>query len=110
MKHSQEEYWRPRFHAPPLRSHPDPPPTIQCSWYPYEGQCPYMRLALICWRSNGECTFTDMQKNIDEVFHYLIIKNEKEFWTLITCYSKNDTKAKNCVDQIYKNVKIKDKK
>ena len=21
-----------------------------------------MRLALICWRSNGECTFTDMQK------------------------------------------------
>ena len=62
MKHSQEEYWRPRFHAPPLRSHPDPPPTIQCSWYPYEGQCPYMRLALICWRSNGECTFTDMQK------------------------------------------------
>ena len=40
MKHSQEEYWRPRFHA----------------------QCPYMRLALICWRSNGECTFTDMQK------------------------------------------------
>ena len=28
MKHSQEEYWRPRFHAPPLRSHPDPPPTI----------------------------------------------------------------------------------
>ena len=46
MKHSQEEYWRPRFHAPPLRSHPDPPPTIQCSWYPYEGQCPYMRLAL----------------------------------------------------------------
>ena len=62
MKHSQEEYWRPRFHAPPLRSHPDPPPTIQCSWYPYEGQCPYMRLALVCWRSNGECTFTDMQK------------------------------------------------
>ena len=62
MKHSQEEYWRPRFHAPPLRSHPDPPPTIQCSWYPHEGQCPYMRLALICWRSNGECTFTDMQK------------------------------------------------
>ena len=62
MKHSQEEYWRPRFHAPPLQSHPDPPPTIQCSWYPYEGQCPYMRLALICWRSNGECTFTDMQK------------------------------------------------
>ena len=59
MKHSQEEYWRPRFHAPPLRPHPDPPPTIQCSWYPYEGQCPYMRLALICWRSNGECTFTD---------------------------------------------------
>lgn len=51
-----------------------------------------------------------MQKNNDEVFHYLIIKNEKEFWTLITCYSKNDTKAKNCVDQIYKNVKIKDKK
>ena len=41
MKHSQEEYWRPRFHAPPLRSHPDPPPTIQCSWYPHEGQCPY---------------------------------------------------------------------
>ena len=33
MKHSQEEHWRPRFHAPPLRSHPDPPPTIQCSWY-----------------------------------------------------------------------------
>ena len=62
MKHSQEEYWRPRFHAPPLRSHPDPPPTIQCSWSPHEGQCPYMRLALICWRSNGECTFTDMQK------------------------------------------------
>ena len=62
MKHSQEEYWRPRFHAPPLRPHPDPPPTIQCSWYPHEGQCPYMRLALICWRSNGECTFTDMQK------------------------------------------------
>ena len=62
MKHKQEEYWRPRFHAPPLRSHPDPPPTIQCSWYPHEGQCPYMRLALICWRSNGECTFTDMQK------------------------------------------------
>ena len=62
MKHKQEEYWRPRFHAPPLRSHPDPPPTIQCSWYPYEGQCPYMRLALVCWRSNGECTFTDMQK------------------------------------------------
>ena len=62
MKHSQEEYWRPRSHAPPLRSHPDPPPTIQCSWYPHEGQCPYMRLALICWRSNGECTFTDMQK------------------------------------------------
>ena len=62
MKHSQEEYWKPRFHAPPLRSHPDPPPTIQCSWYPHEGQCPYMRLALICWRSNGECTFTDMQK------------------------------------------------
>ena len=26
MKHKQEEYWRPRFHAPPLRSHPDPPP------------------------------------------------------------------------------------
>ena len=50
------------IHAPPLRSHPDPPPTIQCSWYPYEGQCPYMRLALICWRGNGECTFTDMQK------------------------------------------------
>ena len=62
MKHSQEEYWRPRFHAPPLRSHPDPPPTIQCSWYPYEGQYPYMQLALVCWRSNGECTFTDMQK------------------------------------------------
>ena len=62
MKHSQEEYCRPRFHAPPRRSHPDPPPTIQCSWYPYEGQCPYMRLALICWRGNGECTFTDMQK------------------------------------------------
>ena len=62
MKHRQEEYWRPRFHAPPLRSHPDPPPTIQCSWYPHEGQCPYMRLALVCWRSNGECTFTDMQK------------------------------------------------
>ena len=62
MKHKQEEYWRPHFHAPPLRSHPDPPPTIQCSWYPHEGQCPYMRLALICWRSNGECTFTDMQK------------------------------------------------
>ena len=41
MKHKQEEYWRPRFHAPPLRSHPDPPPTIQCSWYPHEGQCPY---------------------------------------------------------------------
>ena len=41
MKHSQEEYWKPRFHAPPLRSHPDPPPTIQCSWYPHEGQCPY---------------------------------------------------------------------
>ena len=60
MKHKQEEYWRPRFHAPPLRSHPDPPPTIQCSWYPHEGQCPYMRLALICWRSNGECTFTDI--------------------------------------------------
>ena len=56
------------------------------------------------------CSFTDMQKNNDEVFHYLIIKNEKEFWTLITCYSKNDTKAKNCVYQIYKNVKIKDKK
>ena len=35
MKHKQEEYWRPR---------------------------PYMRLALVCWRSNGECTFTDMQK------------------------------------------------
>ena len=52
----------------------------------------------------------NMQKNNDEVFHYFIIKNEKEFWTLITCYSKNDTKAKNCVDQIYKNVKIKDKK
>ena len=51
MKHSQEEYWKPRFHAPPLRSHPDPPPTIQCSWYPHEGQCLYMRLALICWRS-----------------------------------------------------------
>ena len=50
MKHSQEEYWKPRFHAPPLRSHPDPPPTIQCSWYPYEGQCPYMRLALVCWQ------------------------------------------------------------
>ena len=32
MKHKQEEYWRP---------HPDPPPTIQCSWYPHEGQCPY---------------------------------------------------------------------
>ena len=62
MKHKQEEYWRPHFHAPPLRSHPDPPPTIQCSWYPHEGQCPYMRLALVCWRSNGECTFTDMQK------------------------------------------------
>ena len=62
MKHKQEEYWRPRFHAPPRRSHPDPPPTIQCSWYPYEGQCPYMRLAFICWRGNGECTFTDMQK------------------------------------------------
>ena len=62
MKHKQEEYWRPRFHAPPLRPHPDPPPTIQCSWYPHEGQCPYMRLALVCWRSNGECTFTDMQK------------------------------------------------
>ena len=46
MKHSQEEYWRPRFHAPPLRSHPDPPPTIQCSWYPYEGQCPYMHMDL----------------------------------------------------------------
>ena len=59
MKHRQEEYWKPRFHAPPLRSHPDPPPTIQCSWYPYEGQCPYLRLALVCWRSNGECTFTD---------------------------------------------------
>ena len=28
------------------------------------------------------CSFTDMQKNNDEVFHYLIIKNEKEFWTL----------------------------
>ena len=27
-----------------------------------QGQCPYMRLALICWRNNGECTFTDMQK------------------------------------------------
>ena len=65
MKHSQEEYWRPRFHAPPLRSHPDPPPTIQCSWYPYEGQCPYMRLALICWRSNGECTFTAYFHNLD---------------------------------------------
>ena len=42
MKHSQEEYWRPHFHAPPLRPHPDPPPTIQCSWYPHEGQCPYI--------------------------------------------------------------------
>ena len=51
------------FHAPPLRSHPDPPPTIQCSWYPYEGQCPYMRLALICWRSNGECTFHGYAEN-----------------------------------------------
>ena len=59
MKHRQEEYWKPRFHAPPLQSHPDPPPTIQCSWYPHEGQCPYMRLAFICWRGNGECTFTD---------------------------------------------------
>ena len=48
MKHSQEEYWRPRFHAPPLRSHPDPPPTIQCSWYPYEGQCPYMQRQQVC--------------------------------------------------------------
>lgn len=56
------------------------------------------------------CSFTNTRKNNDEVFHYLIIKNEKEFWTLITCYSKNDTKAKNCVDQIYKNIKIKDKK
>ena len=64
MKHKQEEYWRPRFHAPPLRPHPDPPPTIQCSWYPHEGQCPYMRLALVCWRSNGECTFTDMTMGI----------------------------------------------
>jgi len=62
MKHSQEEYWRPRFHAPPLRPHPDPPPTIQCSWYPHEGQCPYLRQAFICYRSNGECTFTDVQK------------------------------------------------
>ncbi len=41
MKHSQEEYWRPRFHAPPLRPHPDPPPTIQCSWYPHEGVSVY---------------------------------------------------------------------
>lgn len=56
------------------------------------------------------CSFTDMQKNNDEVFHYLIIKNDKEFWTLITCYSQNDEKTKNCVDQIYKNIKIKDKK
>ena len=68
--------------------------------------------AIVSGKSGIEiyCSFTDMQKNIDEVFHYLIIKNEKEFWTLIMCYSKNDTKAKNCVDQIYKNVKIKDKK
>lgn len=68
--------------------------------------------AIVSGKSGIEiyCSFTDMQKDIDEVFHYLIIKNEKEFWTLITCYSKNDTKAKNCVDQIYKNVKIKDKK
>ena len=62
MKHRQEDYWRPRYHMPPLQAHPDPPPMIQCSWYPLEGQCPYMRLALIFWRSNGECTFTDMQK------------------------------------------------
>ena len=62
MKHRQEDYWQPRYHMPPLQAHPDPPPIIQCSWYPLEGQCPYMRLALICWRSNGECTFTDMQK------------------------------------------------
>ena len=61
MKHRQEDYWRPRYHMPPLQAHPDPPPIIQCSWYPLEGQCPYMRLALICWRSNGECTFTDMR-------------------------------------------------
>ena len=46
MKHRQEEYWQPRFHAPPLQSHPDPPPTIQCSWYPHEGQCPYMQTEL----------------------------------------------------------------
>lgn len=56
------------------------------------------------------CSFTNTRKNNDEVFHYLIIKNEKEFWTLITCYSQNDEKTKNCVDQIYKNIKIKDKK
>ena len=62
MKHSQKEYWKPRFHAPPLRSHPNPPSAIQCSWYPHEGQCPYLRQAFICYRRYGECDFTDMQK------------------------------------------------
>ena len=82
MKHSQEEYWRPRFHAPPLRSHPDPPPTIQCSWYPHEGQCPYMRLALICWRSNGECIFTD--KTELNVLEYLMYQTGNIIRLLIT--------------------------
>ena len=53
MKHKQEEYWRPHFHAPPLRSHPDPPPTIQCSWYPHEGQCPY----------HGTLTLDELMRN-----------------------------------------------
>ena len=43
MKHTKD-YWRRQNYKPPLPSHPDPPPTIQCSWYPHEGQCPYMRL------------------------------------------------------------------
>ena len=61
MKHTKD-YWRRQNHKPPLPSHPDPPPTIQCSWYPHEGQCPYLRQAFICYRSNGECNFTDVQK------------------------------------------------
>ena len=61
MKHTKD-YWRRQNHKPPSPSHPDPPPTIQCSWYPHEGQCPYLRQAFICYRSNGECNFTDVQK------------------------------------------------
>ena len=48
MKHTKD-YWRRQNHKPPLPSHPDPPPTIQCSWYPHEGQCPYLRQAFICY-------------------------------------------------------------